>query len=107
MHRCHETQQADLLLDGHAWQFPTLREAVATYRKLGAYQGDQWRDFPATMRRLFAQASTEDQAWFHREQARLGGDVAAQPVPQTAAPRATGRSRLRGSCQTRLLEETR
>jgi hypothetical protein len=107
MHRCREAQQADLLLDGHAWQFTTLREAVTTYRKLRAYRGAQWPDVAATMQRLFAQASPEDQAWFHREQARLGGDVVAQLVPQTAAPRATPQSRPRGGRQGRLLEETR
>jgi hypothetical protein len=62
MHRCHETQQADLLLDGYAWQFTSLREAVTTSRKLRVYRGAQWLDVSATIRRLFAQASPEGQA---------------------------------------------
>src|SRR5262249_45593054 len=57
MQPCHDAQHADLLLDGHAWQFATLHDAVTTYRKLRAYRGAQWPDFPATIRRLFADAS--------------------------------------------------
>jgi hypothetical protein len=104
MHRCHEAQQADVLLDGQAWQFTTLREAVTTYRKLRAYRGAQWPDFPATIRRLFAEAAAHDQAWYYREQARRGGRLIVQPVPHTAAPRATSPSRPRGRRHGRLLE---
>jgi hypothetical protein len=106
MHRCREDQQADLLLEGHAWQCTTLCEAIVTYRKLRAYRGVQWPDSPATMRRLFAEAAAEDQTWFRRERARRGSALAPQPVPQPAAPRATPSARPQGSHQRRLLEET-
>ena len=105
MHRCRDAQQADLLLDGHAWQFATLRDAVTTYRKLRAYRGAQWRDLPATIRRLFAAAPAADQAWYHREQARLGGCLTPQPGSDT--PPTTPHSALsqRGGSQRWLLKE--
>jgi hypothetical protein len=105
MRKCREAQQADLILDGHAWQFATLRDAVTTYRKLRAYRGAQWLDFPATIRRLFAAAPAAEQAWYHREQARLGGSLTPQPrseTPSVASPAVL--SQQEGS-QRRLLKE--
>lgn len=67
MHWCREAQQVAPLLDGHAWQCATLREAVTTYHKPYAYRGAQWPDFPATMWRLFAEASAVEQVWFCQE----------------------------------------
>lgn len=78
MQPCHDTQLPDLLLDGHAWQFTSLRDAVQTYRKLRAYRGAQWPDLAATCQRLFATATPDEQAWYHREQARLGGRLSPQ-----------------------------
>ena len=105
MHRCREAQQADLLLDGHAWQFTTLREAVTTYRKLHTYRGAQWPDFPATMRRLFAEAPAAEQAWFHREQGRRRSALTSQTTVGPAAPRSTPTPSPRASRQGRLLED--
>ena len=67
MHWCREAQQADHLLDGHAWQGATLREAMTTYHKPCAYRGAQWPDFPATMWRLFAEAAAVEQVGFCQE----------------------------------------
>ena len=105
MHKCRETQQADLILDGHAWQFATLREAVTTYRKLRTYRGAQWPDFAATIRRLHADASAAERAWYHREQHRVGEDLASPTVPM-ATPAATLTSSLLADCQEQRLEET-
>src|SRR3712207_2193586 len=89
MHKCREIQQADLILDGHAWQFATLREAVTTYRKLRTYRGAQWPDFPATIRRLHADASAAERAWYHREQHRVEEDLTSPTVPGDASHVAT------------------
>jgi hypothetical protein len=99
MHKCHEAQQADLILDGHAWQFATLREAVTTYRKLRTYRGAQWPDFPATIRRLHADASAAERAWYHREQHRVGQDLASPTVLGAAAPAATLKPPPQADCQ--------
>jgi hypothetical protein len=103
MHRCSDPQHADLLLDGHAWQFTTLKDAVTTYRKLRAYRGAQWPDFPMTIRRLFATAPAAEQAWYHREQARLGGYLTPQKAADAAA--VTARQAPRAQPQAHLLEE--
>ena len=105
MHRCHEAQQADLILDGHAWQFATLREAVTTYRKLRTYRGAQWPDFPATIRRLHADASAAERAWYHREQARLGGCLTPQPRSETSPATPSSALSQREGSQRRLLKE--
>jgi hypothetical protein len=105
MHRCHETQQADLLLDGYAWRFTTLREAVTTYRKLRAYQGAQWPDISATVRRLFADAPAAEQAWFHWEQARPGSPLASQPTTRPVASAFTLRPSPRARRQGRPPED--
>jgi hypothetical protein len=105
MHRCHDAQQADLLLDGHAWQFTTLREAVTTYRKLCAYRGAQWPDFAATMRRLFAEAPAAEQAWFHREQGRRQRALASQTTAGSVTPRPTPKPSSRAGRQGRLRED--
>jgi hypothetical protein len=106
MQPCHDAQHADLLLDGHAWQFATLQDAVTTYRKLRAYRGAQWPDFPATIRRLFAEASAAEQAWYQRGQARLGGLLPPQKVTAPAASASMGRGTPRPQPQARLLEDT-
>ena len=105
MHRCREAQQADLLLDGHAWQFTTLREAVTTYRKLRAYRGAQWPDFAATMQRLFAEAPAAEQAWFHREQVRRRSALASQTTAGPGTPQLTPKPSPRAGRQGRLLED--
>jgi hypothetical protein len=106
MRKCREAQQVDLILDGHAWQFATLREAVTTYRKLRTYRGAQWPDFPATIRRLHADASAADRAWYHREQHRVGEDLTSPTVLETAAHIATLTPPPQADCQGQRLEET-
>jgi hypothetical protein len=106
MHKCREAQQADLILDGHAWQFATLRDAVTTYRKLRTYRGAQWPDFPATIRRLHADASAAERAWYHREQHRVREDLTSPTVLETAAPTATLKPLPQADCQGQRLEET-
>jgi hypothetical protein len=105
MHQCREAQQADLLLDGHAWQFTTLREAVTTYRKLHTYQGAQWPDVSATMRRLFAEAPAAEQAWFHQEQVRRRSALASQTTAGPVTSRPTPKPSPRAGRQGRLLED--
>jgi hypothetical protein len=63
MQRC-ALDQADLILDGWGWQFTHLREAVRTYQKLTGYKGAAWPDWAATLQRLHAAASAEEQQWF-------------------------------------------
>jgi hypothetical protein len=102
MHKCREAQQADLILDGHAWQFATLHEAVTTYRKLRTYRGAQWPDFPATIQRLHADASAAERAWYHR----VGEDLASPTVLGAAAHAATLTPSPQADCQRQRLEET-
>jgi hypothetical protein len=86
MQRC-AVARADLVLDGRGWRFTSLRDAVATYRKLYSYRGTRWPDWPTTLRRLHAAAPFDEQQWFARlpQRQQPGGQGqtdAAVPTPR-------------------------